>query len=1573
MEKEKMSRSVKIKLLMSILVLVLVGAGATFAFMFRKSDVISNKFTSSKSSCVINTEYDKTSGTLSSVTVKNNGDVDSYIRVKMVSAWINDKNQFTGKESENITFTPAAGWVYTGDNIYTYTEAVKPGMSTGELLGSEVVLKKEDKYKQTLDILSESIQSDPGTAVSEAWNISFDESVAYAASLRLEEESTVKSDFAYITVNFLDEKGSKLSNPNISEIKKNSAYDLKITVPVILGYGAFYNPDNLAETNPDNALTYIPSELTQKFNSVKNDETINVFYKPADVPYAVRYYFQNVNDDLYTERTDLYTESVAKTGTLISDEDLKAPESQTKGFRVLYHYPEKIAADGSTVFEMYYDREFYKIDLDLNGGYGADDYYLRYGSTYSVNTPKQAGYTFAGWDKLTEDKNGDGIPDTGDGVSDTYDLSGIVPDYNQYYRALWTPGETNVTYVVWKQNADPNADGTYDYSYWNSISKNVTPGTTVSGYDAVATEKSINWGSDSKYFYLADVDKDVKVKGDDSTVVNIYYDRKDYTLNFYYAREKYTKTVTDVYERYLEGISWSDKVYIETIEDISKTEYEIPGKINKFSESKKSLSEALKLKNGDGNDWVKVKELPVLTRTDYNNINLDDSETSRSEEKGYINWPSVYEYKDITTTTYYKYYGIQLTGKYGSTLVSNWPGMCFEPVHDTGSGSYEFGAWGPENSTYYIQHTNEFGNNPTVKGMFLTLDYRLLYDSKKGDSDTINFLSYWANVNHNTQYPLCEWRYNVYTEPYSGQDIQGLPQKILGGKLYVSNGSIPSFDSNGKVDAQTPPILRGFEIKTKRGGNGIYSEDGRGSFDKKYPEGIDGFYVNYYYNRNNYSLSFKNHGESLDSMTKTVGYHEPMAKYEPTDIPPYPANLEPGAFEFEGWYTSPTGAEGTKYDFANEKMPDSNVVLYAKYVPIKHTVNFFSSYEDYKKYEEDKDAAVTPYQTEQVDYGNVAGQITPPVHRDESGEYKFAGWFYMKNGKKTAFDPVDTPIKKDINVFADWGTKTAQPYVIHYVLESDPSVKVAEDTFGYGYQGTTRTFIPKGGGEKNELFEEYSVGYYPTVQSHSVTINYEPNKENPTVNEYTFKYAHAEKVDYKIEFKDRKTNEDLLPPVTKKTDLSVVTEKFKFVQDYVPDAFYKTKVLAVVKDQNGNWVSSPDNVITFNYTKSSKTMYAVHYMLQKPGTEKGTFDDANYVEQKTLTEGFLERDNTAITPNEVTGHMMLKKAVQKKNDGTKVDINVNDDNKTFNAQFDENGVELYVYYDCIQYEYSVKFVDMNNRNELGEMKEIVQPWISPVKADYGQKITINLEETPNSSNPHVVPSEYKPDKLKYTPVRKSESVIIRDTENVITFLYVPVQYTVQYDVYEDGTGIPGGKVSKPSETVQGKESFSGSVPVPDEDYKFDGWYKDKECTQKVDAKSGTVDPLTNKFTPDVRYLKASPEENHFYAKFIPKYGMIEITSSGRMSKAPIVYNIKKTGTTGNGIDIVISGGSKVIYNLPAGEYTITEKNSTWSWRYGQDALKKVVVKENETTQVKFNTEKTNKKWLNGYDRISLRR
>ena len=172
---------------------------------------------------------------------------------------------------------------------------------------------------------------------------------------------------------------------------------------------------------------------------------------------------------------------------------------------LLYNTKAKVAADGSTIVEIKYDRNYYLLSLNLDGGFGVEPIYARYGAALEVGTPTKPGYTFSGWEPK--------VPVT-------------VPAENTTYKAKWTPGESGFTVVFWYENA--NDDG---YSYAGSIKPaNVAPGTQKSSNDY---QNENFTGRDAAHFtYNSAKAETVTVKGDGSTVLNVYYTRNAYTLKF---------------------------------------------------------------------------------------------------------------------------------------------------------------------------------------------------------------------------------------------------------------------------------------------------------------------------------------------------------------------------------------------------------------------------------------------------------------------------------------------------------------------------------------------------------------------------------------------------------------------------------------------------------------------------------------------------------------------------------------------------------------------------------------------------------------------------------------------------------------------------------------------------------------------------------------------------------------------------------------------------------------------------------------------------------------------------------
>ena len=162
----------KIQLLIfSLLLVATMAIGGSMAFLTTHTPEVVNTFTPAQVKPEVEETFDGT--VKSSITVQNTGDVDAYIRVKLVTYRVNNDRDHIGGTVEKPSFTPSADWKeYNG--YYYYTKPVKPNESTGNLLGTSITLKKYDDAdggKQAIDVMAEAIQSTPASAVQDAWGV----------------------------------------------------------------------------------------------------------------------------------------------------------------------------------------------------------------------------------------------------------------------------------------------------------------------------------------------------------------------------------------------------------------------------------------------------------------------------------------------------------------------------------------------------------------------------------------------------------------------------------------------------------------------------------------------------------------------------------------------------------------------------------------------------------------------------------------------------------------------------------------------------------------------------------------------------------------------------------------------------------------------------------------------------------------------------------------------------------------------------------------------------------------------------------------------------------------------------------------------------------------------------------------------------------------------------------------------------------------------------------------------------------------------------------------------------------
>ena len=169
---------------------------------------------------------------------------------------------------------------------------------------------------------------------------------------------------------------------------------------------------------------------------------------------------------------------------------------------------------GSTSVNVYaIIKEGYWVTFDSDGGSAIDSQFVF--DKISLNdqtTPTKPGYSFGGWYNGTEEVE--------NGTQITKPMT---------LKAHWTPKQVSYTVIHWWENADD--DG---YSFHESQElQGLTGKTTEAVAKSYTTSgKNIHGESVTDKVFTASTISQKTIKGDGSTIVNVYYKRKTYTMHF---------------------------------------------------------------------------------------------------------------------------------------------------------------------------------------------------------------------------------------------------------------------------------------------------------------------------------------------------------------------------------------------------------------------------------------------------------------------------------------------------------------------------------------------------------------------------------------------------------------------------------------------------------------------------------------------------------------------------------------------------------------------------------------------------------------------------------------------------------------------------------------------------------------------------------------------------------------------------------------------------------------------------------------------------------------------------------
>ena len=168
-------------------------------------------------------------------------------------------------------------------------------------------------------------------------------------------------------------------------------------------------------------------------------------------------------------------------------------------------------------------KEGYWVSFNSDGGSIVDSQFVLHGDNLVLDkstTPTKPGYTFDGWyNGLTKVENG----------------ATVTSPMN--LTAHWKAAKVSYTVIHWWENADND-----EYSFHESQElQGLTGATTTAAAKSYTIKgKNIHGKDTSDKVFTATTIEQKTIKGDGSTIVNVYYKRKTYTMHF--KKRQYSRT-----------------------------------------------------------------------------------------------------------------------------------------------------------------------------------------------------------------------------------------------------------------------------------------------------------------------------------------------------------------------------------------------------------------------------------------------------------------------------------------------------------------------------------------------------------------------------------------------------------------------------------------------------------------------------------------------------------------------------------------------------------------------------------------------------------------------------------------------------------------------------------------------------------------------------------------------------------------------------------------------------------------------------------------------------------------------
>lgn len=318
-----------------------------------------------------------------------------------------------------------------------------------------------------------------------------DQDTKYTAVFTTNQKYEVRIEYVYA-----DQEGNRISQaaqPFIAEVNFGEGYTKTVESPVISGFEADQK------------------SVTIQLDEREEDYVVTVKYKGEPKDYTV------VHQQEQLDGSYLETDRETKTGTIGLETD--AQPQKYEGFTAQPIENVVLQNNEETTIYVNYTRNSYVLTYNSNGGTYVGPKTLKFGMPIEYpddSVMKRMGYDFGGWVEENAIKQ--------------------MPAENLTVNAIWnTAKQASYTVVYWLENFT-GGEGMEGYDYITAETKNGDVGQNTT-YDLLNNREWEAANIDPTGVELDDTKtQNTEIQADGSTVVNVFYNRKEFTIRFYESK-----------------------------------------------------------------------------------------------------------------------------------------------------------------------------------------------------------------------------------------------------------------------------------------------------------------------------------------------------------------------------------------------------------------------------------------------------------------------------------------------------------------------------------------------------------------------------------------------------------------------------------------------------------------------------------------------------------------------------------------------------------------------------------------------------------------------------------------------------------------------------------------------------------------------------------------------------------------------------------------------------------------------------------------------------------------------------